>query len=907
MMKILPKYLVGAVTHGATEAPLRSREMTEFLLGIGSCSVEEALTKCDTSSEGLTPEQVSKRIERYGRNEVMREKPPAWWVQLGGAFVTPFTMILAILAGVSFFTDVLYNAAGADWTKVIIIGSMILLSGLVSFQQEFRSQRAVEKLKNLVQNKTLVKRARWEGDDPEDPSLARMKSREIPFEDVVPGDIVLLGAGDMIPADLRLISSIDLFLSQSALTGESEPVEKFARPTDDANTPRTENPLEMKTLCFMGTNVVSGSAVGIAIATGSRTYFGSIARKVAGHRAMTSFDKGVNKVSWLLIRFMLVMVPIVFLLNGITKHEWYEALFFALAVAVGLTPEMLPLSVTANLAKGAIAMSRQKVIIKKLNAIQNFGAMDILCTDKTGTITENRIVLVRCLDPHGSESDRVLRLAYLNSHFQTGLRNLMDQAIISYAETKYRAHEELSYHKIDEIPFDFSRRRMSVIVQEDGGNHVLVCKGAATEILERCTKMEIGGHVSELTHETRKKMLDLSHELNREGLRSIAVAYASKHPREGAYTVADEHDLTLAGYIGFLDPPKQSAREALRRLLEDGIHTKIITGDNEIVTERICHDVGLEVEGIVLGDEVDTLSLDELAARAERATIFARIDPLQKARIVEALKGRGHTVGYMGDGVNDAAAMREADVSISVDTGVDIAKEAADIILLENDLLVLQHGVIEGRTVFGNIMKYLKMTASSNFGNVFSVLVASVFLPFLPMLPVQLLLLDLMYNFSQLSIPWDTMYKEFLRIPRKWEATGISRFMVFIGPASSVFDITTFIVMWFVFKANVPAMQSLFQSGWFVESLLTQTLIIHVIRSPKIPLLQDRAAKPVLLLTTLIMAAGIALPFTPLGGAFGLEPLPLMYFPILALTLCAYIALTLVIKKWFIRRFAVWI
>jgi Mg2+-importing ATPase len=906
-MRITPKYLTGIAERGfnVSAAP-RSNETTQLLLTLGTSQPELALEKLRTTIEGLSAEEAARRIEEYGRNEVAHEGPPPWWLQLCLSFVNPFTGILAALATVSFFTDVVFNEAGEDWTKVILIGSMIFLSGIVSFAQERRSLMAVEKLRDLVQNKSLIRRASW--DDDEGLGLRVSGAREIPVDEIVPGDIVQLAAGDMVPADIRLLRSVDLFLSQSALTGESMPVEKFAvMPEVSGDAAAVNNPLSLNTVCFMGTNVISGSADGVVVATGGKTYFGSMARRLTGQRALTSFDKGVNSVSWLLIRFMLVMVPVVFLLNGFTKGQWYEALFFALAVAVGLTPEMLPLIVTANLAKGAIKMAKQKAIVKKLNAIQNLGAMNILCTDKTGTITENRIVLVRHLDPGGRENDRVLELAYLNSRFQTGLRNLMDQAIIDRAEKYHGAREGLGYHKIDEVPFDFSRRRMSVVVQEDGGNHILICKGAVAEVLAHSTRMELNGHVVPLDDETRARMHELSMELNREGLRTVAVAYRSIAKKRSVYTVPDEEDLVLIGYMGFLDPPKASAREALRRLAEDGIETKIITGDNEIVTERICKEVGLEHPTVMLGDAVDALSLEELAKQAETTTIFARIEPLQKARIVEALKSRGHTVGYLGDGVNDAAAMRESDVGISVDTAVDIAKEAADIILLENDLLVLQHGVVEGRTVFGNIMKYLKMTASSNFGNVLSVLIASVFLPFLPMLPIQLLLLDLLYNISQLSIPWDKMYKEFLRIPRKWEATGIARFMLFIGPTSSLFDLTTFLLLWFVFKADSIATQSLFQTGWFIESLFTQTLIVHVIRTPKMPFLREWASAPVVLLTSAIMALGVTIPFTPLGHAFGLTPLPALYFPLLVVTLIAYCILAQLIKDWFIRTFRVWI
>lgn len=912
--KLQPKHLVGVVEHGVASVPAqRSPVLVQQLLRLGKTSPEEAVRELDSSLNGLTGHEAEKRLHQYGKNEVAHEKPPAWWVQLAKAFITPFTLILVALGVTSLFTDVLLATPGdQDWTKIIILSSMISLSTGLRFWQEFRSQKAAEGLRAMVQNSALVTR-RWDdgGKDilPGQPG----DQRETPLSELVPGDIVNLSSGDMVPADIRLLSSKDLFVSQSALTGESMPVEKYAKLAEisDLDEERSEettnNPLELGTLCFMGTNVITGSAVGIVVATGGKTYFGSMAKSVVGQRAATSFDKGVNKVSWLLIRFILIMVPIVFVLNGVTKNNWHDALFFALAVAVGLTPEMLPMIVTANLAKGSIKMSKKKVIVKKLNAIQNFGAMDILCTDKTGTLTENRVVLMRYLDASGKESGHILTLAYLNSYFQTGLRNLMDEAIINKKEDLHEATEKDKYHKIDEIPFDFARRRMSVIVQEKGDGDTLICKGAIEEIVKLCTQVEEHGKVIPITDHIRKQVQALTKKMNQDGLRVIAIAYKPITDKKHFYKIEDESDLVLAGYIGFLDPPKASAKEAIRILEHHGVKVKVITGDNEIVTSRICHEVALNGGGILLGDEIDTLSDEELASKAETTTIFAKTDPLQKARIIEALKSGGHTVGFMGDGINDAAAMREADVSVSVDTAVDIAKEAADIILLENDLLVLENGVIEGRVVFGNIMKYIKMTASSNFGNVFSVLIASAVLPFLPMLAVQILIQNLLYDFSQIALPWDGMDEEFLRKPRKWEATGILRFMVFMGPTSSVFDITTFTLMWFVFGANSIAHQSLFQSGWFVEGLLSQTLVVHMLRTQRIPFIQSRAAKPVLFGTSAVMVLGIILPFTIVGHRIGLQALPIAYFPWLIATLLAYCTLAQLVKTWYIRRYEVWL
>lgn len=915
---ILQKHIIGIVDRGITTIQKQSSpKIVSDLLKFGKDTPEEVLRVLNSSLKGLTSNEVKNLLEKYGKNEVAHDKPPVWWIQLIRSFFNPFIAILFVIGTTSLFTDVILASPNdRDWTKVIVLSTMILLTAVLRFWQEFRSQKAAQKLQSLVQNKALVTRQGWEAHHGTVDKLPSVEGdqRDIPLTELVPGDIVYLTSGDMVPADLRLLSSKDLFVSQSALTGESMPVEKYAKRSEVSDSEElkeiqdTQNPLELNTLCFLGTNIISGSAVGVVVATGNTTYFGSMAKSITGKRPMTSFDIGINKVSFLLIRFMLVMVPIVFVINGITKGNWHDAFFFGLAVAVGLTPEMLPLIVTANLAKGAIAMAKQKVIVKKLNAIQNFGAMDILCTDKTGTITENRVVLMRYLDAEGKEASHVLSLAFLNSYFQTGLKNLMDFAVISKKEQLKDVSEKDEYQKIDEIPFDFQRRRMSVIVQKKGDGDILICKGAVEEILPLCTKVEENGkivRIQELIH--HKKVRELTKKLNEDGLRVLAVAYKSIEKTKHFYKVSDESELILAGYIGFLDPPKESAKEAIALLEQHGVKVKVITGDNEIVTSRICKEVNLSGGETLLGSEIDALSDEDLTKKAEGTTIFAKVDPLQKARIIEALKRNGHTVGFMGDGINDAAAMREADVSVSVDTAVDIAKEAADIILLQNDLLVLERGVIEGRTIFGNIMKYIKMTASSNFGNVFSVMISSIFLPFLPMLPVMILIQNLLYDFSMLSIPWDNMDREFLRKPRKWEAKGIARFMALIGPISSIFDVTTFLIMWFIFGADSPARQSLFQSGWFVEGLLSQTLIVHLIRTQKIPFIQSRAATSVLLLTGTIMALGIIFPFTFLGHAIGMQSLPSAYFPLLALTLLSYAILTQIAKILYIRKYKVWL
>jgi Mg2+-importing ATPase len=873
------------------------------LLELAACTPDETLQRLEASRSGLTEAQVEERRERYGRNEVAHEKPPTWYHDLFWAFITPFNGVLFTVSVVSLFTDVIFAAPeDRSFRTIIVLLAMVLLSTLLRFWQEFRSNQAAEELKAMVRSTTAVLRDRMQ------------RPQELPISDLVPGDIVTLSAGDMVPADVRLLGAKDLFISQAMLTGESIPVEKYAVPPKKSGVgqvPAARGLLDSETACFMGSNVVSGSATAVVAVTGNATYFGAMAKDIVGARPLTSFDKGISRVSWILIRFILAMTPVVFLINGLTKHNWLEALLFAVSVAVGLTPEMLPMVVTANLAKGAVVMARRKTIVKRLNAIQNFGAMDILCTDKTGTLTQNKVILERHLDIHGNECSQVLGFAWLNSVHQTGLKNLLDLAVLEYAQAHGLTEDLQHFKKVDEIPFDFMRRRMSVVVRNGGNRNLLICKGAVEEVLSLCTLADINGALpggeEPFTPDTRKLVRRMTRRLNEDGLRALAVAYKWLPPEDRTYTVADEKDLVLAGYVAFLDPPKDTARQAIAALREYGVGIKIITGDNEVVTRKICREVGLKIENIILGKDIDPLSDSELAQRAEHTTVFAKASPLQKSRIIRALQSRGHTVGYLGDGINDAAALKDADVGISVDSAVDIAKESADIILLEKSLMVLEEAVVEGRKTFANIIKYIKMTASSNFGNVFSVLIASIFLPFLPMLPIQLLTQNLLYDISQVSIPWDDVDQDFLKVPRKWDAGGLARFMVFIGPISSIFDVVTFLVMWFVFGANSPASQSLFQSGWFVVGLLTQTLIVHMIRTQHVPFIQSRAATPVIALTATIMAIGIYLPFSPIGAHLGLVPLPLSYFGWLAGILLSYCTLTQLVKRFYIARFHQWL
>lgn len=872
-------------------------------------SLDGTLSNLQTSLSGLTEHDVKERLANFGRNDVVHDKAPSAYLQLLLAFKNPFIFVLMALAGVSFFTDYLIPLRHGEETSLsglFIIVVMVLLSGLLSFWQEYRSNKAAQALKSMISTTATVLRRSHR-----DISTEQL---EVPIKEVVPGDIILLSAGDMVPADVRLIESRDLFISQAVLTGESIPVEKSdtvnMHGTVAADKPVSANPLDAENICFMGTNIVSGNAKAVVVATGSDTYFGSLAKSIVGTRSQTAFDRGVNSVSHLLIRFMLILVPVVLLINGFTKGDWGDAALFALAVAVGLTPEMLPMIVSANLAKGAMAMARRKVVVKRLSAIQNFGSMDVLCTDKTGTLTQDKIILEHYTDINGNNDNEVLQLAWLNSSYQSGMKNLMDKAIVRFAQEPENSAviNDGGYRKIDELPFDFVRRRLSVVLRDDKQRHVLICKGAVEEMLSISSCVYEQGKQLTLNAARREQLLALAESYNKEGFRVLAIGkkYISEGEQKAQYAVADETELTLYGFLTFLDPPKDSAAQAIAALSENGVAVKVLTGDNAIVTRKICHEVGIEAGQPILGNEIEALSDEALKPLLERHTVFAKLTPLQKSRIIRLLQENGHTVGFLGDGINDAPALRDADVGISVDTATDIAKESADIILLEKSLMVLEEGVIKGRETFGNIIKYLNMTASSNFGNVFSVLFASAFLPFLPMLAIQLLIQNLLYDFSQLSLPWDKMDEEFLRKPRKWDVSNISRFMLFIGPISSIFDISTFALMWFVFHANAPEVQNLFHSGWFVEGLLSQTLVVHMLRTRKIPFVQSTAALPVLLMTVLIMAVGIYIPFSPISGWIGLTPLPWQYFPWLVLTLGCYCVVTQTVKRWYIRRFGQW-
>lgn len=848
-----------------------------------------------TTPLGLSSSEVEKRQSFYGKNEVEHEKrnnPISAFIK---AFINPFIGVLTGLVIVSFFLDVLQAEPGEqDWTAILIISTMVVSSAILRFWQEWKANTSSEALLKMVTNTCYARRT-------------DSHNEEISISELVPGDIVGIAAGDMIPADIRLVEAKDLFISQSSLTGESDPVEK--RTEAKGKMYGKGSVVELDNICYMGSTVVSGSATGIVIATGNNTYLGTIAKSIAGHRAATAFDKGISKVSFLLIRFMLVMIPFVFLVNGLTKGDWLEAFIFAVSVAVGLTPEMLPMIVTANLSKGAVAMSKKKTIVKDLNAIQNFGAMNILCTDKTGTLTCDQIVLEKYINADGSNDTgkRILRHAFFNSFFQTGLKNLMDKAILSHVKELSLEYLKDNYTKVDEIPFDFTRRRMSVVVEDRQGKRQIITKGAVEEMHGICSFAEFDGTVHPFTPELKQKAKEISEQMNRQGMRVLAVAQKSDLDKESDFSVKDENEMVLIGYLAFLDPPKQSAANAINQLHEHGIEVKILSGDNDAVVRTIARQVGIDTRNALTGMELAAMNEQEQRKAVAETTVFSKLTPMQKTQIITLLQEQDNTVGFLGDGINDAAALRQSDIGISVDSAVDIAKESADIILLEKDLMVLEDGVLEGRKTFGNITKYIKMTASSNFGNMFSVMAASAFLPFLPMLPIHLLIQNLLYDISQTTIPFDRMDAEYLRKPRKWDASDLSRFMLYVGPISSVFDIATYLVMWYVFGCNSAEHQTLFQSGWFIEGLLSQTLIVHMIRSRKIPFIQSCASWQVTGLTVLIMAVGIVIPFTSFGSSIGLGPLPLSYFPWLIGILLSYCVLTQVVKNWYIKRFVKWL
>ncbi|WP_406697084.1 magnesium-translocating P-type ATPase [Singulisphaera sp. Ch08] len=850
--------------------------------------IETVLARFSTRPEGLTEDEARDRRDRYGPNVLAKDQRKSLAMLLWHAVLNPLVILLAILASISFATG--------DPRAGIVMSFMIAMGIGLKLFQEAKADSAAAKLKAMISVTATV--------------IRDGKSAEIAVSQLVPGDIVELAAGDMIPADVRMVAAKDLFVTQSSLTGETFPVEKF----EVKSSAETTAIIDLTCIAFLGTSVESGSATAVVIATGKETYLGGLALSLSEDPTPTAFDKGITQFTWLMLRFILTMVPLVFVINGLAKGNWVEAFFFAVAVAVGLTPEMLPMIVTVCLSKGALAMSGKKVIVKRINAIQNLGAMDVLCTDKTGTLTMDHVILEKHCDVTLKEDDGVLALAYMNSHFQTGLRNVLDRAVLAHTET--HTHIKIpEYTKIDEIPFDFQRRIMSVVVRTPEGKDRIISKGAPEEIFPRCANFELDGTLYPMDH-AHIDGLKQEHELlSADGFRVLAIASKDIVPRgvvagdATPYSKADESALILNGYAAFLDPPKETAAAAIKALQGHGVAVKVLTGDNDLVARKICKDVGLSTEFLLLGSEVETMSDAQLADAAEGTTIFARVSPSHKQRIIKALQSRKHTVGFMGDGINDAPALHAADVGISVDTAVDVAKESADMILLEKSLMVLEAGVVEGRKVFANILKYVRMGASSNFGNMFSVLGASVFVPFLPMAPIQILANNLLYDLSQTAIPTDDVDPEQVEKPRPWDIKALTRFIVCIGPCSSIFDYTTYFMMLSVFNCwNISTTDaaarsaSLFQTGWFVESLLTQTLIIHIIRTNKIPFLQSRASWPLMAMSTCIMVTGIAIPSSRLGSYLGFTPLPPLYWPLLALTLLCYVVLTQLVKMWLRRR-----
>ena len=883
----------------AAESLVRTDDAAKRLLFATTSEASDVIGKYG-APDGLTDEMVEKSRDEYGENVLTYGKKNPVVKRLASAFINPFNIVLFVLAVISIFTDIVLAAPeDRSFAAVIIIFSMVTISGILRFVQETRSGNAAASLTQMIHTTATVER--------------NGVRREIPLEELVVGDIIWLSAGDMIPADVRIISAKDLFINQSALTGESEPVERYA-----VSFAAPDSLTSAENLTFMGSNVIIGSAKAVVLATGNDTMLGAVAKSVGAKPPKTTFEKGVGAVSWILIRFMLVMVPVVLFVNGFTKGDWTQALLFAISVAVGMTPEMLPMIVTTSLAGGALAMGKKKVIVKDLNAIQNLGSIDILCTDKTGTLTEDKVVLEYHLNVDGEEDDRVLRHAFLNSFFQTGLRNLIDIAVIDKQNEKGPEDIIDRYTKVDEIPFDFERRRMTVVVKDKTGKTQMVTKGAVEEMLDCCSFVDCKGGIHPLENETRDYVLRRSDELNDKGMRVIAVAQKTDPSPEGQFSAADEKDMVLIGFLAFLDPPKKSSKDAIKALRDYGVSVKVLTGDNEKVTTAICREVGLDTQHILLGSDVDNMSDKALGDEAEKTTIFAKLSPAGKERVIRVLRERGHSVGYMGDGINDAAAMKASDVGISVDTAVDIAKESAAVVLLEKDLTVLEAGVIEGRKTYANMIKYIKMTASSNFGNMFSVMIASAFLPFLPMASIQLILLNLIYDICCTAVPFDNVDPEYLKVPRKWDASGISRFMLWIGPTSSLFDIITYLVMYFVVcpiftggityshltgEAARDFYTAVFQTGWFVESMWTQTLVIHMIRTPKIPFVQSRASTPVTLLTFCGIGLVTMLPFLPFAPALGLTDLPAVYFGWLAVIVAGYMLLATVVKTIYVKRY----
>lgn len=849
-------------------------------------SVEEFIKENSFKKRGLTTEEAKKNIAKYGKNEMRQKKPKKWYNYFFESLFSTFNLILLGIVLVLFYTDVMLTTP-PNYANIIVILILITASTLLEFFEVYRSNKAAEKLKNLVSAKSSV--------------LRNGKEVKIPSSEITIGDVILLSAGNLIPADLKIIEATDLFVNQSSLTGESDSVKKVV---ESGNKDKIEDITDLDTICFMGTNVISGSAIGIVFKTGDNTYFGKVADTITDEKPKTAFQKGIDSVSKLLIRFMLVLIPITFIANA-AKHGTITAFTFAVAIAIGITPLLLPVILSSSLAKGATRMSKKKTIVKRLDSIQSFGAMNVLCTDKTGTLTEDKIVLEKYLNIKGEEDKRVLKHVFLNSYFQTGLEGSIDEAIIARVKKSELKGIEENYEKVDEIPFDFSRRRLSVVVS-DGKKKQLITKGAVEEILSICTMVDYNGEVSEITKDIKHDVLELSKELNKQGLRVVAVAQKNDISGIEKFSVKDESKMVLIGFVGFLDPPKESAKGAIERLNKDGIRVIVLTGDNEYVTKAICDKVNINTDKIILGSKVDKLSDAALRRHLKKTNVYAKLSPIQKARIIRILKEAGNVVGYMGDGINDAPSMHNAEVGISVDTAVDITKETADIILLEKDLDVLTDGVMEGRKTFGNLQKYIKMAVSFNFGEVLSVLIASVLLPFFPITPIQLLVQSLIYDMGQLSIPYDNVDKEYLEKPRVWNMKSLKRFMLYMGPTSSIFDLMIFAILWFGFGLRMPD-AALFQSIWFSYGVVSNLVGLHVIRTSKTPFIQSNASKAVYATSIGLSIVAILIPFTFIGKYIGLVPIPLQYFSIILCVPILYCILATFIKRRYIKKYGEWL
>lgn len=864
----------------------KQRKLEKNLIKDSFLSVEQLFGKYDTSYAGLDYEEVEERLDDYGRNTIEIKDNNPILNRLKESVINPFNVVLLVVAGITLLTDVII-VTNKDYSTFILIMSTILVSAVISFTQSTKSDNASRELKNMISNKMDI--------------IRNNQLESVPVEEVVPGDVVKLSSGDMIPADVRFIEAKDLFIDQAALTGESAAVEKFTvwKKQDEIT--------DLSNIGFMGTDVVSGTATAIVLTTGENTYFGHMAKSLESVYQQNSFEKGVDTISMLLIRMMTIMLPVILIINLLTKNNIWDSIIFAITIAVGLTPEMLPVIMTSTLAKGAVMMSKEKTIVKRLSSIQTFGQMDILCTDKTGTLTEDRVILERYMDCYGNENKEILKQSFLNSYFQTGLKNLIDIAVINRAEKEGLGKMKDEYVSVDEIPFDFVRRRMSVLLRDNLGNETLITKGAVDEVISVCTTMEIDDVRFELTDEIRERVYQTYEKYNNEGLRIIAVAKKEEKREEKTLSVIDESEMILIGFIGFLDPPKDSARAALAALKNHGVSTVVLTGDSEGVAINVCRKVGIDVTNCMTGKEIDDFSDEELIEKLQDCHLLSKLSPIQKQRVVRLFQQMGHTVGYMGDGINDSPALKQSDVGISVDTAVDIAKETADIILLEKDLNVLEKGVINGRKTFTNVLKYIKMATSGNFGNTVSVVIASLFLPFLPLLPIHILIQNLLNDVAQIGMPFDNVDDEYIQKPKKWNSDDIQKFMFFFGAISTILDIVCFAVLWFVMKYDSVEKALLFQTGWFTFGIISQTVIIHMIRTDKIPFVQSRSSLQLIVSTLLVVIITLLISFTDIAEILNLAKLPVEYLKWLAIMIVIYIILIELFKRVYIRIKKEWL